>query len=40
MDFDSALKEFSRIMKPHATLALIWNMEDRYPSVFRELARI
>jgi len=39
MDFDSALKEFSRIMKPHTTLAFIWNMEDRTRAKWLEQCR-
>jgi len=28
-DYDKAVQEFNRILKPHGTLALIWNLEDR-----------
>lgn len=29
-DYDSASKEFARILKPNGVVAFIWNLEDRY----------
>ena len=29
-DYDSASKEFARILKPTGVVAFIWNLEDRY----------
>jgi len=31
-DYDAAAAEFSRILKPTGSVALIWNLEDRYES--------
>ena len=28
-DYEKAVQEFTRILKPQGTLALIWNLEDR-----------